>query len=122
MTFRCFNAHARVNEGAHPRGRKGAAGGSRKVEEEVSDVVMFSSLAAFLVLVVFLRGLYLTVSRFWWRDDGRRPSVHYRKDSRLCPDIVRACTTLTHKYVYIPIHFRKRVKVRGAWLGGEGEK
>jgi abhydrolase domain-containing protein 2 len=59
---------------------------------------MFSSLAAFLVLVVFLRGLYLTVSRFWWRDDGRRPSVHYRKDSRLCPDIVRACTTLTHKY------------------------
>ena len=92
-----------MNERAHPRGRlasKGAAGGSRKVEVEVtSDVVMFSSLAAFLVLVVFLRGLYLTVSRFWWRDDGRRPSVHYRKDSRLCPDIVRACTTLTHKLV-----------------------
>ena len=62
---------------------------------------MFSSLAAFLVLVVFLRGLYLTVSRFWWRDAGRRPSVYYRKDSRLCPDIVRACTTLTHKYVYL---------------------
>ncbi|CAI8029343.1 Monoacylglycerol lipase ABHD2 [Geodia barretti] len=59
---------------------------------------MLSSLAAFLVLLVFLRGLYLTVSRFWWRDAGRRPSVRYRKDSHLCPDIVRACTTLTHKY------------------------
>ena len=71
-----------------------------KREEIVSaDVVMFSSLAAFLVIVVFLRGLYLTVSRFWWRDAGRRPSVNFRKDSRLCPDIVRACTTLTHKYV-----------------------
>ncbi|CAI7988619.1 Monoacylglycerol lipase ABHD2, partial [Geodia barretti] len=53
---------------------------------------------AFLVLVVFLRGLYLTVSSYLLRDAGRRSSVRYpRKDSRLCPDIVWACTTLTHK-------------------------
>ena len=58
----------------------------------------------FLVLVVFLRGLYLTVSisRFRWRNAGRSPSVHYHEDSRLCRDIVRSCTTLTQKYVCSP--------------------
>ena len=62
----------------------------------MSDVIMF-----YIVLVVFLLGLYLTVSRCW-RDAGRTPSVHYREDSRLCRDIVRSCKTLTDKYVCSP--------------------
>ncbi|CAI8044866.1 hypothetical protein GBAR_LOCUS24853 [Geodia barretti] len=83
-----------------PRPRVRLANKSEKGAGEEVNIVMFSALAAFLVLVVFLRGLYLTVSSYLWRDAGedrRRPSVRYRKDSRLCPDIVRACTTLTHK-------------------------
>ncbi|CAI8044865.1 hypothetical protein GBAR_LOCUS24853 [Geodia barretti] len=90
-----------------PRPRVRLANKSEKGAGEEVNIVMFSALAAFLVLVVFLRGLYLTVSSYLWRDAGedrRRPSVRYRKDSRLCPDIVRACTTLTHKFFLGVIH------------------
>ena len=61
-----------------------------------------TELAVLLVLAVLLRSLYLTLSRFWWGDTGHRPAVHYRNDSRVCADIVRACSTLTEKLVYTP--------------------
>ena len=59
-----------------------------------------TELAVLLVLAVLLRNLYLTLSRFWWGDTGHRPAVHYRNDSRVCADIVRACSALTEKLVF----------------------
>ena len=61
-----------------------------------------TELAVLLVLAVLLRSLYLALSRFWWGDTGHRPAVHHRNDSRVCADIVRACSTLTEKLVRHP--------------------
>jgi abhydrolase domain-containing protein 2 len=57
-----------------------------------------ASLACYLVLVVFLPGLYLALTRFWWGETGRTPLVHHRADSRLCQAIIRSCSTLTERY------------------------
>ena len=61
---------------------------------------MLTGSAVFLILVVFLRSVYFTASVFWLGVSGRRPSLHYRKDSQLCPGIARSCSTLTEKYVF----------------------
>ena len=77
----------------------------------------------FLILFVFLRSVYFTVSVFWcWGGgggggvSGRRPSLHYRKDSQLCPGIARSCSTLTEKYVFPSSYLLSFVIISSTYL------
>lgn len=70
----------------------------------VSDMFSFASvisLGYYLAIVVFLRGVYLVFSKFWWGETGTNPFVRYKDGSRVCEAIVGACSTLTETWVYI---------------------
>ena len=53
----------------------------------------------YLALAVFLPGVYLVVSRFWWGEAGSKPYVRYKTGSRVCEAIVQACSTLNERWV-----------------------
>ena len=70
------SSDVRVNERAHPRGRRHVLGAAY-LDPGPRRLPLRHSFQA------------------------RRGTIRYRKDSRLCPDIVRPCTTLTHKLVCV---------------------
>ena len=55
------------------------------------------SLGYYIAAVVFLRGLYIVLSRFWWGERGSKPSVRYKEGSSVCEAIVQACSTLRER-------------------------